>query len=299
MSAVTFATAQVLRVLPRATLGKAIGRVAELPWPGPLGRAVVGLYARAYDVRLDECADHDWPSFDAFFTRRLRAGIRAVDRDPRTVASPADGHVTSIRPIDARGKFLVKGRPYSVAELVGDQREAERFLGGSACVVYLSPRDYHRVHAPVSGVIRRIRSIPGDCFPVNDVGVRHIPRLFCRNRRVAIEIDSHDAFPGRVTVVMVVAMVVGRITTTGVEGRDVPFGDHAFDPPLAVVRGEEIGVFHLGSTIVVLVEGDAVGEQRVGEDGVVRYGQALMRASLGRSPVANGVDWRHEEGGGG
>jgi phosphatidylserine decarboxylase len=163
-------------------------------------------------------------------------------------------------------------------------------------VVYLSPRDYHRVHAPVSGVIRRIRSIPGDYYPVNTVGMRHIPRLFCRNRRVAIEIDSHDDCPGRVTVVMVVAMIVGRITTVGIDARDVPFGDHTFDPPLRVARGDEIGVFHLGSTTVVLVEEESAGERRAGV-GPVLYGQALLRAPLGRRSTVNGVSAGREEGG--
>jgi phosphatidylserine decarboxylase len=298
MSAVSFATAQVLRVLPRASIGRAIGRVAELRWPRPVERTVVGLYARAYDVRLDECAERSWPSFDAFFTRRLRDGTRTVDEDRRTITSPADGCVTSFTQIDASGRLMVKGRPYSVAELVGDEREAERFLGGAGCVVYLSPRDYHRVHAPVSGVIRRVRSMPGDYFPVNSVGMRHVPQLLARNRRVAIEIDSTDDCPGRVTVVMVVAMVVGRITATGVDARDVPFGDHVFDPPLRIRRGEEIGVFHLGSTIVVLAEHGAAGERQAGE-GPVRYGQALLRAPLNRVRVTNGVDSHQDEGAGG
>jgi phosphatidylserine decarboxylase len=296
MSAVTFATAQVLRVLPRASIGKAIGRVAELPWSNSVGRAVVGLYSRAYHVKLDECADQSWSSFDAFFTRRLREGARSIDHDRHTITSPADGRVMSIGRIDSTGRLMVKGRPYSVAELVGDEQEAERFRDGASCVVYLSPRDYHRVHAPVSGVIRRIRSIPGDYYPVNTVGMRHVPRLFCRNRRVAIEIDSNDDRPGRVTVVMVVAMIVGRITTIGIDARDAPFGDHTFDPPLRVARGDEIGVFHLGSTAVVLVEEELAGERRMGE-GPVLYGQALLRAPLGRPSTVNGVSAGREEGG--
>ena len=154
----------------------------------------------------------EWSSFDAFFTRRLRDGARAIDGIRSTVTSPADGRIESMGSIDEGGTFLVKGRPYAVDELVGDAQEARRFLGGAGCVVYLSPRDYHRVHAPVSGKVRRIRSMPGDYYPVNAIGMRHVPNLFARNRRVAIEIDA-DGGLGRVTVVMVVAMIVGRITT--------------------------------------------------------------------------------------
>jgi phosphatidylserine decarboxylase len=276
MSAVTYATAQILRALPRARIGRALGRLAEHRWSPPLGRAVVGLYSRLYDVRFDECVEGGgWASFDAFFTRRLREGARQVDRDPLIVVSPADGRVEAIGPIDEGGTFVVKGRPYAVHELVGDREEARRFVGGAGCVVYLSPRDYHRVHAPVGGSIRRIRSMPGDFYPVNAIGFRHVPNLLCRNRRVSIEIDAEGGL-GRVTVIMVVAMIVGRITTVGIEAGDVLIGDHRFDPPIRVARGEEIGVFHLGSTAVVLVERGAAGTWLAGE-GPIRYGQALLR----------------------
>jgi phosphatidylserine decarboxylase len=284
MSAVTFLAAQVLRMLPRARISHAVGRLADQPLAGPIERAVVGLYSRVYDVTFDDCVQKaDFRSFDAFFTRSLREGARSIDADPATVVSPADGRVESMARIDLGGTFLVKGRPYRVEELVGDAEAAERLQGGAGLVVYLSPRDYHRVHAPVAGAIRRIRSMPGDYYPVNAVGMRHIPNLFCRNRRVAIEIDA-GARLGRVTVVMVVARIVGRITTIGVNDRDVPLGDHLFDPPLFVERGNEIGVFHLGSTAVVLVETRAAGAWLRGE-GPVRYGQPLLRAAEAH-PVA-------------
>jgi phosphatidylserine decarboxylase len=277
MSAVSYATAQILRVLPRARIGRAIGRLAAAPWSPPVGRAVVGLYSRVYDISLHDCAQTEgWSSFDAFFTRRLRDGARVVDHDPNHVLSPADGRIESMGRIDEGGTFVVKGRPYSVDELLGDARAARRFLGGAGFVVYLSPRDYHRVHAPVGGAIRRIRSMPGDYFPVNAVGMRHVPNLFCRNHRVVIEIDA-DGGLGRVAVVMVVAMIVGRITTLGIDAPDVPVGDHLFDPPLRVARGQEIGVFHLGSTAVVLTESRAVGLWLAAE-GDVRFGQPLLRA---------------------
>jgi phosphatidylserine decarboxylase len=296
MSAVTYATARILRALPRARIGRAIGRLADRPWSRPVGRAVVGLYSHVYDVRFDECQERgDWASFDAFFTRRLRNGARPIDPDPHTVLSPADGRVESAGAVDAGGAFVVKGRPYSVAELVGGEAEARRFQGGAGCVVYLSPRDYHRVHAPVGGLLRRIRSMPGDYYPVNSIGMRHVANLFCRNRRVAIEIEA-DGGLGNVTVVMVVAMIVGRITTVGIDAHDVPLGDHTFDPPLRLARGDEIGVFHLGSTAVVLVEKRAAGKWLVRE-GPVRYGQGLMRGPAEPALVTNGREAVHGGGG--
>jgi phosphatidylserine decarboxylase len=135
--------------------------------------------------------------------------------------------------------------------------------------------------------------MPGDYFPVNAIGSRHVPNLFCRNRRVAIEIDSDDRH-GRVTVVMVAAMIVGRITTIGIHERDVRLGTSAFDPPLRIARGEEIGVFHLGSTVVVLVQQGAADQWLVPE-GPVRYGQPLLRWSRGEARRAD-AERLHGEG---
>jgi phosphatidylserine decarboxylase len=273
MTAITYATAQILRVLPRTRITRAMGRLADYAWPEPIGKAVVGLYCRAYNVELDECAKQaGFASFDEFFTRALRDDARAMPDDPRIAVSPADGRIDSIGTIDGRS-FKVKGRPYQVDELVGDAEEAKRYDGGSGCVVYLSPRDYHRVHSPVEGTIVSVRSMPGDYYPVNAVGVRHVHNLFVRNRRVAIAIDTPPEVGfGRVTVVMVAAMVVGRITVSGLDARDVPVGFHPYAPPRRVARGDEIGIFRLGSTAVVFFEPKAKVKWLVGE-GPVRFGQ--------------------------
>jgi len=280
MSALSYAAANVLRLLPRATIGRAVWQLADFRWSPSLGRAVVGAYSRVYDVCLEEAAQSSgWANFDAFFTRPLREGVRVIDPGSDAIVCPADGRLDSLGVIDATSTFTVKGRPYSVEELVGSGDEALRYQGGLGCVVYLSPRDYHRVHAPVDGQMRSVRSIAGDYFPVNAVGVAHIPNLFARNRRVAIAIDtSAESGLGRVTVVMVAAMNVGRITVTGVEARDVPFGHHTFEPGRAVRRGEEIGVFHLGSTAVVFFEERARATWTRAADTRVRYGERLLTA---------------------
>jgi phosphatidylserine decarboxylase len=277
MSALTYATAQLLRVLPRATVGRALGRLADTRWSPAVGRAVVGLYSKAYDVKFDECVQSSgFTCFDDFFTRVLRDGARPVDPDPHVVVCPADGRVESMGRVDGR-TFRVKGADYSVEELVGDAHEAARYEGGGGCVVYLSPRDYHRVHCPVDGQISAVRSIPGDYFPVNKIGMRHVKNLFARNRRVAIAIDTSEL--GRVTVVMVAAMIVGRITVSGIDARDVPFGEHVFHPPRPIARGDELGIFHLGSTAVVFLEPRAVLRWCAAE-GPVCYGQALARGLI-------------------
>ncbi len=276
MNAISYATAQILRVLPRATITRAMGKLADIAWPDRVGEAVVNLYCRAYNVTLDECQKASgFQSFDEFFTRELREGARPMPADRDVVVSPADGRIDSIGPVDGRA-FVVKGRPYQVDELVGDPVEGRRYEGGAGCIVYLSPRDYHRVHAPVDGRIVSVRSMPGDYYPVNELGVNYVPNLFIRNRRVAIVIDTKDL--GRVTIVMVSAMVVGRITVTGIDARDVPFGVHTFEPGLEVARGDEIGIFRLGSTAVVFFEPGVVGKWLAAE-GPVRFGEPLAQGA--------------------
>jgi phosphatidylserine decarboxylase len=253
----TYAAAQILRVLPRERITRAVGRLCDARLHPVIASTVVGLYSRAYRVALEEAhlPEGGFSSFDAFFTRPLREGLRPISADERAITSPADGRVASLGPVERDGTFKVKGKHYTVLDLVGDREDAKRYEGGQFAIVYLSPRDYHRVHAPVAGTISIVRSYEGDLYPVNAIGELHIPKLFARNRRVSIPIDTQAQ--GRVTVVMVGAMIVGRITVTGIDARDVPFGEHRLTPPLEVARGGEIGMFHLGSTAVIFVEKDA------------------------------------------
>jgi len=274
MSVASFAAVQILRALPRTRVSRAVGRLCDADIPAGLSRAIVQLYVQAYRVDLEECAPCEgaYRNFDQFFTRQLKPGRRTICSSAREIASPADGRIEAIGPIDGDGTLLVKKRPYQVADLVGDDTDAARYQGGQFAVVYLSPRDYHRVHAPVSGHVTRVRSMPGDLFPVNAIGERHVPSLFSKNRRVAIVIDTEGL--GRVTVVMVGAIIVGRITVDVIPGPDVPLGDHPITPGRAVQKGDEIGVFHLGSTAIVFVE-PGVTAPFARAIGPVRLGQSL------------------------
>ncbi|HET7541834.1 MAG TPA: archaetidylserine decarboxylase [Polyangiaceae bacterium] len=213
-----------------------------------------------------------YASFDAFFTRPLKEGARSISSD--AVVCPADGKLSSCGRVDSGSRIFVKGQHYDVGELIGDARDAARYSGGEFAVVYLAPGDYHRVHSPVEGEISLVRGIAGDLFPVNSIGERHIPQLFVRNHRAAIVIDTRGL--GRVTVVMVGAVIVGRITITALPGRPAAEpGLHPVMPAKRVARGDEIGMFHLGSTAVVLLEpGLSVGRPL----GRVRFGESLLRA---------------------
>jgi phosphatidylserine decarboxylase len=269
----TYAAAQLLRALPRVRISRAVGELCERPLSAPLSRVITKAYSKAYRVNLDEAMPVrvPYPSFDSFFTRSLKDGARSVSAD--AVVSPADGKLSSAGRVDSGSRIFVKGQHYDVGELVGDARDAARYSGGEFAVVYLAPGDYHRVHSPVDGEVSLIRGVAGDLYPVNSIGERHIPQLFVRNQRVAIVIDTRGL--GRVTVVMVAAVIVGRVTVSALPGVPaVPPGGHEIRPPKSVVRGDEIGVFHLGSTAVVLLE-PGVSISR--SPGRVRYGESLLR----------------------
>ncbi len=279
--------AATLKVLPRKNLSRMLGRVARVQAPAPLLRAAVNVYCRAFGVDLSdfEVPAGGFDTFDEFFTRRLRPGVRAVDPDPGALVSPADGRLDACGRISAKLELEVKGQCYTVAELLGDDASAAAFEGGVFALVYLSPRDYHRVHAPVSGPVVRVAHIAGTLFPVNDIGFSHVPRLLVRNERVIVE--QRATRHGRVATILVGALGVGRITL----GFDPDFvtndgrgagerhyrGDVSGDAPY-LERGQELGVFHLGSTVVVLAAPQAglrLGERALG---AVRMGDAFGRA---------------------
>ncbi|HEY3496456.1 MAG TPA: archaetidylserine decarboxylase [Polyangiaceae bacterium] len=240
--------------------------------PPVLSRAVTSAYCQAYRVDMEdaELPPGAFASFDAFFTRPLKPGARAVSSD--ALVSPSDGELSSQGVIDPGARIFVKGQPYDVGELVGDARDAARYAGGEFAVVYLAPRDYHRVHSPVDGSITLVRGMPGDLYPVNSIGERHVPQLFVKNQRVAIVIDTPGL--GRVTVVMVGATIVGRVSVSVIDAPQVPSGVHDISPARVVKRGDEIGIFHLGSTVVLLLERGLAVARPVG---TIRFGESLLR----------------------
>jgi phosphatidylserine decarboxylase len=272
----SFLAAQVIRLLPRQFIGRVVGDLCERPLPAPVTRAVVGAWCRAYDVDLSEVEPQcePWKSVDAFFTRPLKPCSRPMEAPADEILSPADGNLQSMGRIERGCRIVVKGKTYDVARLIGSESDARACLGGQYAVVYLSPRDYHRVHAPIDGAVVEVRSLDGDYYPVNAIGERWVRDLFVTNRRVVFVLDSRSL--GRVTVVMVAAMVVGRITAAMVPGRDVPLGIHKIEPAYDLKRGDEIGAFHLGSTAVVLAGPHASAWHRA--PGLIRVGQSLTRS---------------------
>jgi phosphatidylserine decarboxylase len=282
-------TLALLERLPQAALSRSFGRLADTPVPRPLRRAIIGGFAGAVGIDVGE-AEHDvahYRSINEFFVRRLRPGARSWPHDPATAASPVDGVVGQHGPVTEGRLIQAKGRHYSAADLLRDPAEAVRYQGGAFLTIYLSPRHYHRIHAPVGGFIPYATHIPGVLLPVNAPAVQHVQDLFPRNERVLCTIDSPL---GRVCVVAVGAYNVGRISTTfdadwAGPGRSVANRSGStsprrrdYTPPLQVEQGDEIMAFHLGSTIVMLFEpGVDVVAAPPGSD--VRLGSVICRAA--------------------
>ncbi len=261
-------------------LSRATGRLCDLRLPPALLVRLIRAYARAFAVDLSEAArpPESYDSFNAFFTRALAEGRRPVACGPGVVVSPCDARVSAIGPVPPDGQLeQIKGRRYSVDALLGSTQDAAAFCGGVHATLYLSPAMYHRVHSPVDGQIRAWRYVPGRLFPVNGLGVGSIPGLFARNERVCLLCDSDGH--GRVAVVLVGAANVGRMTlafTDLVTNRGA--AAELFEPaaPVVVSRGDEIGAFNLGSTVVLLLADRSLAAA-VEPGDLVRMGQPLWR----------------------
>ena len=248
-------------LVPQHALSRLVGRVAasETPW---LRDRLIRRFANAYRVDLSEAARGigEFRSFNDFFTRELKPGARPLADASQVILSPADGAVSQLGTICGGRIIQAKGRDYSVAELLGcGADEAARFEGGAFITIYLSPRDYHRVHMPASGTLAQTRYIPGDLFSVNTATAEGVERLFARNERLACHFDGPD---GHFTSVMVGAMIVAGIDTVWPNS----FRTHAKAPVhedfagriRSFAAGDEMGRFYLGSTVVLLFEPDRI-----------------------------------------
>jgi phosphatidylserine decarboxylase len=235
-----------LSVVPRKTGARAMGRIARSRASRWLTRAFV----RAYQVDLGEAEGtlEHYPTLEALFTRKLRPGSRPVDADPDAIVSPVDGTCAYAGPSEGGVIEVAPGRPLRLSDLLDGPVEGER----DAIVLYLSPRDYHRVHVAREGRATSWRYVPGTLWPVFPAAVRRVPNLFARNERVVVRVETDH---GPMDVVMVGAFGVGRITmevcdlVTNAGGRRAA---GALDAVLA--RGAELGTFHLGSTVVLVTE---------------------------------------------
>lgn len=273
------------KLLPQHLLSRTVGSLAasEQPW---LKNLLIQRFARRYDIDMSLAANPDltsYPSFNAFFTRPLRDGVRPIDMASGSIACPADGAISQLGRIDGDAVFQAKGQSFSLRQLIGVDSLAEPFAGGSFATVYLSPRDYHRVHMPLAGTLTDTVYVPGELFSVNAVTADHVPGLFARNERLVCLFDvTHQGRSLRMAVVLVGAMIVAGIETVAT-GRMTPNSvfEHRHHQ-LRLTKGAELGRFYLGSTaIVVLPEGCADWLDTLKAGSPVRMGEKIGTLTIG------------------
>ncbi|MGE3681468.1 MAG: archaetidylserine decarboxylase [Bdellovibrionales bacterium] len=245
------------------------------PLPPPVRERALRAFASAFGIGVAEAEQdlHAYASLDQFFTRRLKPGLRPVEAE---FIHPVDGRLTESGVIASGELIQAKGWTYPLAEFLGDTPLATHFEGGHYYTYYLCPADYHRVHAPAPGELVSGKHIPGLLWPVNEWSVNNIRRLFCLNERVVLNFTSPA---GRWSLVMVGATNVGHITvtldpsiTTNRWMWHAP-SDRQYTPPLPVRAGDEVGIFHLGSTVVCLFDRNFTRAQTGAR--AVRMGQCL------------------------
>lgn len=269
--------------LPQRAMSRAVGWLMTRTWR-PWKNTFTRVFIRLYRVDTAEAASQDladYPHFNAFFTRALKPGARVADADPATALIPADGRISQLGPIEAGQLLQAKGHTYSAAELLGDPAFAEAFAGGVFATVYLSPRDYHRIHMPLAGSLISTLHVPGKLYSVAPFTVEGIPNLFARNERLVCRFETER---GPMAVVMVGAVNVSGIETVwrGVEvppyaTSPTPRDYRAASPPIRLDRFAEMGRFNMGSTAIVLLPRGFVLDPALAADRPVRVGQRLAR----------------------
>lgn len=240
-------------VAPQHLLSRLVGWLASSEI-GFVKDTFIRFFHKRYQIDMSLAQNEDlasYASFNDFFTRAIKPDVRPIDWAYNSVVSPADGAISQLGITQGDEIFQAKGQSYTASQLIGHDELAKPFWGGTFATVYLSPKDYHRVHMPYAGRLTDTIYVPGELFSVNTVTAENVPALFARNERLVCLFDTDI---GRMAVVLVGAMIVAGIETVAT-GKIKPSGllEHTkHDRQFA--KGEELGRFYLGSTAIVLFE---------------------------------------------
>jgi phosphatidylserine decarboxylase len=295
MSSLSFGervTRSAWRATPQRALSDLIGWWARRGIPSSVRASYLRGFARHYGINVEEAEMplESYRSVQELFTRKLRPDARPIDPASDAVVSPADGAVVE-RGVIVDGKLIdAKGTSFTLADLFGDADLAAALDGGAFDVTYLSPKDYHRVHSPLSGQVTGWRYVPGKLFPVNAGSVMREPGLFAKNERFVTVIDGEA---GKCAVVMVAAVGVGHITAAydsqvATHAKGFPQQEitrRSYDQPIPIARGGEVGTFHMGSTSIVVFERGRVTLDPLTSGTTTRMGRAMGRL-VGRGKSA-------------
>ena len=242
---------------------------------------IISTIIKQYRVNMAEAAEMDldyYSSFNTFFTRLLRNDVRPISESD--IVSPVDGVVSQVGPVTSGQIVQAKGQEYSVLALLGgDDALTSEFVGGQFATIYLSPKDYHRIHMPATGILRKMRYIPGKLFSVSPRTARAVPDLFARNERVAVTFDTDF---GPIVMVLVGAIFVGSMETiwagqiTPNYGKVIQQWTYDGDQAITIEKGQEMGRFNMGSTVVMLVGKDvALFNEQVEAEATIQLGNAM------------------------
>jgi phosphatidylserine decarboxylase len=274
----------VLQGLSENLYCRVLDRFASTALPPLVMVPFLRAYCRVYGVDTNEMESpfHSYRNFREFFSRPVKAGLRHVDTDPSRLTSPVDGMVLATgtfqeSPLNA---LRIKGRLYSLDDLLGTEEAHGDLVTGGYVLFYLAPGDYHRFHSPIDGVVTGYDYLPGTCRPVNTLGRRMFPHVYVTNRRVVLWMRTGDDPGSRVCLVLIGAMGVGKIMLR-VGGRVVEAaGDieqHIrFDEPVALERGQELGWFDLGSSALLIWSSRDNGSTILADEGPVKLGMPVV-----------------------
>ncbi|MFS0773197.1 archaetidylserine decarboxylase [Sphingomonas sp. 1P08PE] len=265
--------------LPRRWATRMVGRIARAEHP-LVARPALALWQLFAGVDLSDSATVRFASLRDGFTRALRPGARRFDPDPRVIASPCDAIVGAHGPIEGDRLWQVKGFPYRLSELMPDTAVVARFAGGRFVTLRLTAGMYHRFHAPCDLTVEAVTYMSGDCWNVNPIALKRVERLFCRNERAAIEARLADGMP--LLIVPVAAILVASIRLHAIDTVATlrELGPGRVSCAASYPKGEEMGWFEHGSTIIVFMPAGVTLEPDLREGGPIRAGEALATLSV-------------------
>lgn len=270
-------------ILPQHLLSRVVGALAVCRIH-PIKNFLIQRFIAAFKIDMQDYerqTPQEFEHFNDFFTRTLKPGTRPIPEDAAVCFSPVDGAISQLGQTTQGRLIQAKGRDYRLSELLADHELAGRLEGGAFATLYLAPKDYHRIHMPFDGKLKSMIHVPGDLYSVNEATADGVDRLFARNERVVCVFDTAH---GEVAMVLVGAMIVASISTvwhgqvTPVKG--VQRWDYLAEQNIELKRGEEMGQFALGSTVILCTAADALtwdSESTPGMD--LRLGQAIGRWS--------------------
>lgn len=269
-------------IMPQLYLTQLAGWFAQQKW-GAVTHFVIKAFAKKYNVDMSEAKKEnfsDYESFNQFFIRELKDDARKINENPTALCLPADGRVSQIGHINDERLLQAKGHFFSLSDLLaGDEELVNTFKNGEFATIYLSPRDYHRVHMPCDATLRKMIYVPGDLFSVNPFLAEHVPNLFARNERVICVFDT--AF-GPMVKILVGATITASMSTVwaGVinppRTGEVKVWTYQGDSAIKLTKGQEMGAFQLGSTVINLFPANSVTlAEHLEVDVPVRMGEIL------------------------